>query len=60
MGNNQGVVWNDSNLPIQYCIYGAFEEISAAKTRRVINPKFEIGNGEKGISLDGFELSTEV
>ena len=51
MGNNQGVVWNDSDLPLQYVIYGAFEEIRPTKTRRSVGPKVNLNVQNGSVNL---------
>ena len=55
MGNNSGVVWNDSDLPIQYCIYGVFEEMGTTKNRRTIKPRIDIQASEGALNIEGFE-----
>ena len=52
---NYEVVWNDSDLPIQYCIYGAFDELGSTQLQRTINPHINVDMSKGAINLDGFE-----
>lgn len=51
---NYEVVWNDSDFPIQYCIYGAFEELGSTQHKRTINPQVNVNVSEGAINLEGF------
>lgn len=57
MGNNVGVVWNDSPFPIEYIVYGKFEEISNSTMESQIDPNIKIGLDTKiDAELSGFKL----
>ena len=58
MGSNQGVVWNDSDFPLQYVIYGAFEEVASAKRGTSIAPKLDLNMTSGAINLDGFRAES--
>ena len=60
MGSNQGVVWNDSDFPLQYVIYGAFEEVYLAKRGASIDPKLNLNVAAGAINLDGFRVEGEI
>ena len=59
MGSNQGVIWNDSDLPLQYVIYGAFEEVGITKVSKTVSPKLDVNLPNGLVSLDGFHSATE-
>ena len=59
MGSNQGVVWNDSDLPLQYVVYGAFEEVGSSKNTTTLSPRLDLSIPNGLVSLDGFHSVTE-
>ena len=60
MGNNQGVIWNDSDLTIQYFIYGAFEEVNNIYRKLDANPKLSYNGTNAEVNVEGFQAMEET
>ncbi len=52
MGSHQGVVWNDCPFPIEYIVYGKFEELGDQSVKNTIDPNIEVS--PDAVAVSGF------